>query len=81
MPLNKKAFQKTERLFAGGVGRDRTGDTWIFSPLLYRLSYRTIPIWDCKNRIINEFSKKTVIIYCFTRRFVAEWPALSVSFT
>ncbi len=26
----------------GGVGRDRTGDTRIFSPLLYRLSYRTI---------------------------------------
>ncbi|MEN9458253.1 MAG: hypothetical protein RL135_831 [Bacteroidota bacterium] len=25
----------------GGVGRDRTGDTRIFSPLLYRLSYRT----------------------------------------
>ena len=23
------------------MGRDRTGDTWIFSPLLYRLSYRT----------------------------------------
>ena len=27
-----------------GVGRDRTGDTRIFSPLLYRLSYRTIPL-------------------------------------
>ncbi len=26
-----------------GVGRDRTGDTRIFSPLLYLLSYRTIP--------------------------------------
>ncbi len=26
-----------------GVGRDRTADTRIFSPLLYRLSYRTIP--------------------------------------
>ena len=23
----------------GGEGRNRTGDTWIFSPLLYRLSY------------------------------------------
>ncbi len=22
-----------------GQGRDRTGDTWIFSPLLYQLSY------------------------------------------
>jgi hypothetical protein len=27
--------------FFRGVGRDRTGDTRIFSPLLYRLSYRT----------------------------------------
>ena len=25
----------------GGSGRDRTADTWIFSPMLYRLSYRT----------------------------------------
>jgi hypothetical protein len=25
----------------GGVGRDRTADTRIFSPLLYQLSYRT----------------------------------------
>ena len=31
-----------------GVSRDRTGDTRIFSPLLYRLSYRTIllSIWN-----------------------------------
>ena len=28
-------------IFSCGVGRDRTGDTRIFSPLLYRLSYRT----------------------------------------
>lgn|GEM_PF-2307241 len=27
--------------FSSGMGRDRTGDTWIFSPLLYLLSYRT----------------------------------------
>ena len=25
----------------GGPGRNRTNDTWIFSPLLYRLSYGT----------------------------------------
>jgi hypothetical protein len=24
-----------------GQGRDRTGDTWIFSPVLYQLSYLT----------------------------------------
>ena len=32
--------------FKSGVGRDRTGDTRIFSPLLYRLSYRTILVWS-----------------------------------
>ncbi len=26
----------------GGSGRNRTADTWIFSPLLYRLSYRAL---------------------------------------
>ncbi len=25
---------------SGAAGRNRTGDTWIFSPLLYQLSYR-----------------------------------------
>ena len=29
-------------LSGGGVGRNRTGDTRIFSPLLYQLSYRTL---------------------------------------
>ena len=27
---------------SGGSGQNWTGDTWIFSPLLYQLSYRTI---------------------------------------
>jgi hypothetical protein len=39
-------------LWLCGVGRDRTADTRIFSPLLYRLSYRTIPYWGSKNRAI-----------------------------
>ena len=30
---------KGEYMFNGGSGRNRTADTWIFSPLLYRLSY------------------------------------------
>jgi hypothetical protein len=37
----RKRLGQTPSLFCG-VGRDRTGDTRIFSPLLYRLSYRTI---------------------------------------
>ena len=28
---------------SGGLGRNRTTDTRIFNPLLYRLSYRAIP--------------------------------------
>ena len=36
---------------SNGQSRDRTGDTWIFSPLLYQLSYLTskesdAPTWD-----------------------------------
>ena len=38
--LNKKDTPK--RVPFCGVGRNRTGDTRIFSPLLYRLSYRTL---------------------------------------
>ena len=33
-----------------GVGKNRTADTWIFSPLLYHLSYDTVSVWDCKYR-------------------------------
>ena len=29
------------RCWVSGQGRNRTGDTWIFSPLLYQLSYLT----------------------------------------
>jgi hypothetical protein len=35
-------FRHNRLIFFRGVGRDRTADTRIFSPLLYRLSYRTI---------------------------------------
>ena len=47
--LSDSISQKNPRLswvfsYCSGVGRDRTGDTRIFSPLLYRLSYRTIPL-------------------------------------
>ena len=31
----------------GASGRNRTNDTWIFSPLLYRLSYRGISSGAC----------------------------------
>ena len=39
-PKNKKAqIYRVFLGFIGGQGRDRTGDTRIFSPLLYQLSY------------------------------------------
>ena len=38
-----QGFSKIEKLF-GGATRNRTGDTRIFSPLLYQLSYGTISI-------------------------------------
>ena len=31
-----------------GAGKNRTADTWIFSPLLYHLSYSTV-VWECKD--------------------------------
>ena len=33
-----------------GAGKNRTADTWIFSPLLYHLSYSTVVFWDCKGK-------------------------------
>ncbi len=39
--FNKKRSPKMTTFFLCGVRRDRTADTWIFSPLLYHLSYRT----------------------------------------
>ena len=44
--------------FFRGVGRDRTGDTRIFSPLLYRLSYRTIPDFFDRAAKIGVSAKK-----------------------
>ena len=41
--------------FLCGAGKNRTADTWIFSPLLYHLSYGTV--WDCKGRHIFFISK------------------------
>jgi hypothetical protein len=42
-PLDeKKARISASLILFGGSGRNRTTDTRIFSPLLYRLSYRAI---------------------------------------
>ena len=44
--LDNKAF----RSFLGGATRNRTGDTRIFSPLLYQLSYGTFLFANAKVR-------------------------------
>ena len=43
----------SDKVLKRGVGRDRTADTRIFSPLLYRLSYRTIhfSLSGCKYKL------------------------------
>jgi hypothetical protein len=46
-----------------GVGRDRTADTRIFSPLLYQLSYRTVLIADCKYKELKGNDKIITIPY------------------
>ena len=48
----------------GGQGRNRTADTRIFSPLLYRLSYLAGCLFlgiqrECKMKIIGEGRAKT----------------------
>ncbi|SOY41211.1 hypothetical protein CBM2587_A10193 [Cupriavidus taiwanensis] len=39
-PMQKARLQEPGFLCSGGLGRNRTADTRIFNPLLYRLSYR-----------------------------------------
>ena len=46
-----QGFSKSESFF-GGATRNRTGDTRIFSPLLYQLSYGTFLVFGCKDKYI-----------------------------
>ena len=53
-PLNSLKFRGFH-LFAvilRGATRNRTGDTRIFSPLLYQLSYGTFLVCGCKDKYI-----------------------------
>ena len=45
-------------LFVSGTTRNRTGDTRIFSPLLYQLSYGTFRLSGCKYTAFFYFSKQ-----------------------
>ena len=46
----KKPRRANSTGLRSGVGKNRTADTWIFSPLLYHLSYDTVSVWECKYR-------------------------------
>ncbi len=51
--------------YKGGSGRNRTADTRIFSPLLYRLSYRAISInkkIKCGGIPLPTLVRKTIIL-------------------
>src|SRR5687768_7126242 len=58
--LHKKSRCVYSDFFDCGVGRDRTADTRIFSPLLYQLSYRTGRISNKKQGITNGEMPKTL---------------------
>ena len=54
----KKPRRRTARLLISGATRNRTGDTRIFSPLLYQLSYGTIASFASANlRVILLLAK------------------------
>ena len=58
-----QGFSKIEKLF-GGATRNRTGDTRIFSPLLYQLSYGTkMVIGRAFHFVIEDLSE--TIVSCF----------------
>ena len=61
-----QGFSKSESFF-GGATRNRTGDTRIFSPLLYQLSYGTVVLFnECKGTdfflICNSLVEKMIKI-------------------
>ena len=59
-----QGFSKIEKLF-GGATRNRTGDTRIFSPLLYQLSYGTLLLCECKG--IANFTTVQIFLIKFLR--------------
>ncbi len=68
-------------MIRGAEGRNRTTDTRIFSPLLYRLSYlgsngRASYIW--KGISVNEFPGASGYAFSYSRNLrVASWGGLS----
>ena len=65
MPFYPKVLRHNER--RSGATRNRTGDTRIFSPLLYQLSYGTSVFAVAKVCIIFDIHKFFDIILTFLR--------------
>ena len=65
--INKKSAMNFIALFCGD-GRNRTADTRIFSPLLYRLSY--ITALKCGGKDINLNAIKRIILHFFEDFYV-----------
>ena len=41
--MTKRSMIEAAYFWSGAQGQNRTADTWIFNPLLYRLSYLGTP--------------------------------------
>jgi hypothetical protein len=63
-PQNEKADLGKVGFVFGGPGRNRTTDTRIFNPLLYRLSYQAKPKSIAK---LFRYEKGCLIISCYKR--------------
>ena len=61
---NEKGLAEAKPLILGGPGRNRTTDTRIFNPLLYRLSYQAKPKSIAK---LFRYEKGCLIISCYKR--------------
>ena len=67
----KKKRVATLQLSSCGATRNRTGDTRIFSPLLYQLSYGTIFLFvSAKVGLIFEYGKLLLTFLKFIRFYV-----------
>ena len=80
--MKTKKSHSEEWLFVSGATRNRTGDTRIFSPLLYQLSYGTncVNFASAKVRIIFESAKlfadffvKNDILNCKLCVYIVVW--------
>ena len=64
--IKLKKEESYPTLFFCGATRNRTGDTRIFSPLLYQLSYGTFPFCECKGSMfLRNYQIKTAFFHIF----------------